>query len=48
MSSKELFEQCPYSIEELEQFRDDSGFIDLTKAGVAFLKDSREIVRKSK
>lgn len=47
MSSKELFEQCPYSIEELEQFRDENGYIDLIKAGVAFPKDSREIVRKS-
>ena len=47
VSSKELFEQCPYSIEELEQFRDENGYIDLIKAGVAFPKDSREIVRKS-
>ena len=45
MSSKELFEQCPYSIEELEHFRDETGFIDLIKAGVGFPKDSREIVR---
>ena len=47
VSTKELFEQSQYSIEELEQFRDENGYIDLAKAGVTFPKDSREIVRKS-
>ena len=43
---EELFEQCQYSIAELEQFRDENGFIDLVKAGVNFPGDSREIMRK--
>lgn len=32
-----------YSIEDLEQFRDEHGFIDLSKAGIKFTIESREI-----
>lgn len=32
-----------YSIEDLEQFRDKDGFIDLSKAGIEFTLESREI-----
>lgn len=46
MSEMNQFEACEYSIEDLEQFRDENGFIDLTKAGVSFQKGSREIIRK--
>lgn len=46
MSEMNQFEACEYSIEDLEQFRDEKGFIDLTKAGVSFQKGSREIIRK--
>lgn len=46
MEEMNQFESCKYSIEELEQFRDENGFIDLTKAGVSFQKGSREIIRK--
>lgn len=37
-----IFEQSQYSLEDLEQFRDENGFIDLTKAGIKFSKDTRE------
>ena len=46
MEEMNQFESCEYSIEDLEQFRDENGFIDLTKAGVSFQKGSREIIRK--
>lgn len=45
MEEMNQFESCEYSIEDLEQFRDENGFIDLTKAGVSFQKGSREIIR---
>lgn len=38
------FVNSDYSIEELEQFRDEKGFIDLTKAGIVFTEQSREVV----
>ena len=38
------FVKSKYSIEDLEQFRDGSGFIDLTKAGINFSDESREII----
>ncbi len=44
MEKYEEFIRSPYSIMELEQFRDESGFIDLTKAGIVFSEESREIV----
>ncbi len=37
-----IFFNSQYSIEELEQFRDENGFIDLTKAGVEFIEGTRE------
>ena len=35
--------QSEYSIEDLEQFRDENGFIDITKAGIEFTDESREM-----
>lgn len=35
--------QSQYSIEDLEQFRDKEGFINLTKAGIELTRQSREI-----
>ena len=46
MAEMNLFEACKYSIEDLDQFRDENGFIDLSKAGVSFQKGSREIIRE--
>ena len=46
MGETNQFEVCKYSIDDLDQFRDENGFIDLTKAGVSFQKGSREIIRK--
>lgn len=37
-----IFFNSRYSIEDLEQFRDEQGFIDLTKAGVEFTEETRE------
>ena len=37
-----IFFNSQYSIEDLEQFRDEQGFIDLTKAGVEFTEETRE------
>lgn len=37
-----IFFNSQYSIEDLEQFRDENGFIDLTKAGVQFTEETRE------
>ena len=42
MSSEAGFSSCDYSIEELEQFRDENGFIDLTNTGIVLTDDSRE------
>lgn len=36
------FIKCEYSLEDLEEFRDENGFIDLTKAGVEITPESRE------
>lgn len=33
-----------YSLEELEQFRDEKGFIDLSRIGIKFGDDTREFV----
>ena len=38
------FYSCEYSIDELNEFRDENGFIDLDKAKIEFTKESREIV----
>lgn len=35
--------QSEYSIEDLEQFRDENGFIDISKAGIEFTNESREM-----
>lgn len=37
-----VFFNSQYSIEDLEQFRDEQGFIDLTKAGIEFTEETRE------
>lgn len=47
MINEERFEECEYSLDDLEQFRDENGFIDLTKAGLKFELDSREYVGNS-
>ena len=44
MELSEKFIQSQYSIEELEQFRDENGFIDLSAAGIRITPESREIV----
>lgn len=44
MENNEEFVKSEYSIEDLEQFRDENGFIDLTKAEIAFTAQSREVV----
>lgn len=44
MNNYEEFVKSEYSIEDLEQFRDENGFIDLTKAGISFTEQSREVV----
>jgi len=37
-----IFFNSQYSLDELEQFRDENGFIDLTKAGIQFTQETRE------
>lgn len=37
-----IFFNGQYSIEDLEQFRDENGFIDLTKTGIEFTSETRE------
>lgn len=37
-------ESSEYSLEDLEQFRDEKGFIDLTRAGIKFNDETREFV----
>ena len=44
MDLNERFERSDYSLEDLNQFRDENGFIDLTKAGVTLSKNSREYI----
>lgn len=44
MKNNEEFVKSEYSIEDLEQFRDENGFIDLTQAGIVFTAQSREVV----
>lgn len=44
MENNEEFVKSEYSIEDLEQFRDENGFIDLTKTEIAFTAQSREVV----
>lgn len=44
MENNEEFVKSEYSIEDLEQFRDENGFIDLTQAGIVFTAQSREVV----
>ena len=41
---KERFEQSELSLEELEQFRDENGFIDLSKAGIFLTDKSKEYI----
>lgn len=38
------FESCQYSIDELDAFRDENGFIDLNRAGVTLSDTSRVII----
>lgn len=44
MELSENFTKSEYSVEDLEQFRDKRGFIDLSKAGINFTAESREII----
>ncbi len=44
MENYDDFVKSEYSIKDLEQFRDENGFIDLTQAGIIFTTQSREIV----
>lgn len=44
MDLNERFEYSEHSLEDLEQFRDENGFIDLTKAGVTLTDASREYI----
>ncbi|MBR1540134.1 MAG: HipA domain-containing protein [Clostridia bacterium] len=37
-----MFIKSKYSLEDLEQFRDENGFIDLSKAGIQLTAESRE------
>ena len=39
-----VFFDSAYSLEDLEQFRDENGFIDLSKAGIQITDESREQV----
>lgn len=43
METDKTYEISEYTLEELEQFRDENGFIDLSKAGVILTEASREI-----
>ena len=38
----DYFIQSNYSLEDLENFRDSNGFIDLTSAGIQLTNESRE------
>ena len=38
----DYFIQSNYSLEDLEDFRDSNGFIDLTSAGIQLTNESRE------
>lgn len=44
MEIDDNFIKSKYSIEDLEKFRDENGFIDLTAAGIKFTEESREII----
>ena len=44
MEFNERFEQSELSLEELEQFRDENGFIDLTQTGIKLSNNSREYI----
>ena len=44
MDLEERFEQSNLSLEDLESFRDENGFIDLNKAGISFSEKSREYI----
>ncbi len=44
MEIDKKFIKCEYSIQDLEQFRDEKGFIDLSAAGVNLTEESREII----
>lgn len=44
MNFDERFEESGYSLEDLEMFRDENGFIDLTQAGVTLSENSREYI----
>lgn len=41
------FFESEYSVEDLEQFRDEEGFIDLSKAGIQITDESREHIGNS-
>ena len=38
------YSKCPYSIEDLDQFRDENGFIDLLDANLVVVEGSRNII----
>lgn len=38
-----IFSKCNYSIQDLEQFRDENGFIDLDKAAINLEENSKEL-----
>ena len=44
MNFEERFEQSKLSLEDLESFRDDEGFIDLSRAGITLSNKSREYI----
>lgn len=44
MNFDERFEQSEYSLEDLESFRDENGFIDLSQAGITLSEKSREYI----
>lgn len=44
MNFDERFEQSEYSLKDLEQFRDENGFIDLSKTGITLSNESREYI----
>lgn len=44
MKLNDMFVHSNYSIEDLEMFRDTDGFIDLTRTGIEFTDESREII----
>ena len=46
MKEKIEYSTCPLSIEELEQYRDEEGFIHLDDVGIEIVNGSRSQIRK--